>query len=47
MMSEFLENLKLLNYEQRFCKKKGFKPFTWTYFCYPSSNTADQFVQFS
>ena len=47
MMDEFLEILKVLNYEQKFCKQKGFKPFTRTYFCYPVPNSGEQFLYFN
>ena len=32
MMEEILESLKLLDYENKFCKHKGFKPLSRVHF---------------
>jgi len=46
MMEDVLEQLKILDYEQDFCEKKGIEPFTRTYFSMPASNAGVQFKTF-
>ena len=38
--------LKLLDYENKFCKSKGFKPLTKQYFSQQHSNPSEQFINF-
>ena len=45
-MEEALEMLKLMGYEESFCKSKGYKPFPKSYFVYASSNSSEQFLFF-
>jgi len=45
-MEEILENLKILDYEQKFCKPHSIKPFPRTMFAMKSSNKSTQFAQF-
>jgi hypothetical protein len=40
-MEDILEMLKLLDYENKFCKQKGFKPLSKTFFAIPSSNPSE------
>jgi estrogen-related receptor beta like 1 len=44
LMEQVLEMLKLLDYENKFCKTKGFKPFNRVYFSQPQSS--EQFINF-
>jgi len=46
LMEDVLEQLKILNYEDDFCEKKGTEPFTRTYFAIPGSNPGVQFKTF-
>lgn len=46
MMDEILDSLKLLDYENKFCKVKGFKPFSKVYFALAHSNPSEQFINF-
>jgi len=46
MMEEILDMLKLLEYETKFCKNKGFKPVTRCQFSDQSSNPSEQFIYF-
>lgn len=45
-MEEVLEMLKLLDYDSKFCKQKGFKPLSKSFFAVPSSNQSEQFIYF-
>lgn len=45
-MEEILDMLKLLDYENKFCKNKGFKPLTKQYFSQQHSNQSEQFINF-
>lgn len=45
-MEEILDMLKLLDYENKFCKNKGFKPLTKQYFSQQHSNPSEQFINF-
>jgi len=45
-MSEFLDKLKLLNYEKDFCRSWGFNPFSSHYFAIPT-NPGEQFFTFT
>ena len=38
--------LKLLDYENKFCKQKGFKPISKAYFAQAHSNPSEQFINF-
>lgn len=38
MMDQILDMLKLLDYENKFCKNKGFKPLSKVYFAVQDSN---------
>ena len=38
--------LKLLDYEGKFCKTKGFKPLSKVYFAQQHSNPSEQFINF-
>ena len=38
MMEDVLEMLKILNYEEDFCEKKGVEPLARTYFSIPAAN---------
>ena len=38
--------LKLLDYENKFGRQKGFKPLSKTFFAIPSSNPSEQFIYF-
>jgi len=46
MMEEVLEMLKLLDYENKFCKNKGFKPVSRCHFSVQSANPSEQFIYF-
>lgn len=46
MMEQILDMLKLLDYEPKFCKQKGFKPLSKVYFAVASSNPSEQFINF-
>jgi estrogen-related receptor beta like 1 len=46
LMEQVLDMLKLLDYENKFCKQKGFKPFNKVYFSQPHSNPSEQFINF-
>ena len=46
MMEEILDQLKLLDYENKFCKQKGFKPISKAYFAQAHSNPSEQFINF-
>ena len=43
LMEEVVDMLKLLDYETKFCKQKGFKPFSKVYFA-QSQSSDDQFL---
>ena len=45
-MDEILEMLKLLDYENKFCKNKGFKPISNVHFAIASANPSEQFIYF-
>jgi estrogen-related receptor beta like 1 len=45
-MEEILDMLKLLDYENKFCKTKGFKPLTKQYFSQQHPNPSEQFINF-
>jgi len=45
-MEVILDSLKLLDYENKFCKQKGFKPISRAYFGTPSSKASEQFIYF-
>ena len=56
-MEDILEMLKLLDYDNKFCRQKyitllyiiyhrGFKPLSKTFFSIPSSNPSEQFIYF-
>jgi hypothetical protein len=44
MMEEVLDMLKLLDYEAKFCKQKGFKPVSRVQFAAAGSNAGEQFL---
>ena len=46
MMEQILDMLKLLDYENKFCKQKGFKPISKFYFAQQHSNPSEQFINF-
>jgi hypothetical protein len=46
MMEEILDSLKLLDYENKLIKQKGFKPLSRVYFAQAHSNPSDQFMYF-
>ena len=46
MMDEILDALKLLDYENKFCKNKGFKPLSRVHFAVQGSNASEQFMYF-
>ena len=41
VMEEILDMLKLLDYENKFCKTKGFKPLSKVYFAVQHSNPSE------
>lgn len=45
-MEQILDMLKLLDYENKFCKTKGFKPLSKVYFAVQHSNPSEQFINF-
>jgi len=45
-MEDILEALKLLDYENKFCKNKGFKPLSKVHFAVAASNPSEQFIYF-
>lgn len=45
-MEQILDMLKLLDYENKFCKVKGFKPISKFYFAQAHSNPSEQFINF-
>jgi len=45
-MEHILDSLKLLDYENSFCKQKGFKPISKAYFATASSKASEQFIYF-
>ena len=45
-MDQILDMLKLLDYEQKFCRQKGFKPLSRSFFAVPSNNPSEQFMYF-
>lgn len=45
-MEEILEGLKLLDYENKFCKNKGFKALSKVHFASQSDNQSEQFIYF-
>lgn len=45
-MEQILDMLKLLDYESKFCKQKGFKPLSKVYFADKHSNPSEQFINF-
>jgi len=45
-MEHILDSLKLLEYEGKFCKQKGFKPISKAYFATASSKASEQFIYF-
>jgi estrogen-related receptor beta like 1 len=46
MMDMIVDHLQLLDYENKFCKQKGFKPVARTFFALPASNASEQFIHF-
>jgi estrogen-related receptor beta like 1 len=46
LMDDVLEMLKLLDYENKFCKNKGFKPISSVHFAVPAANPSEQFMYF-
>ena len=46
MAEQILDMLKLLDYENKFCKHKGFKPISKVYFAVAASNPSEQFIGF-
>ena len=46
LMEQILDMLKLLDYENKFCKNKGFKPISKVYFAVAHSNPSEQFINF-
>lgn len=46
LMDDVLEILKVLDYENKFCKNKGFKPISNVHFAVASSNPSEQFIYF-
>ena len=47
MMEEILDILKLLDYEHKLCKQKGFKPLSRVYFAQQNQNASEQFIYFT
>lgn len=45
-MENVLEMLKLLDYENKFGRQKGFKPLSKSFFAIPSNNPSEQFIYF-
>ena len=45
-MEQILDMLKLLDYENKFCKNKGFKPISKFYFAQAQTNASEQFINF-
>ena len=46
MMETVVDMLKLLDYESKFCKQKGFKPLSKVYFAQQHANPSEQFINF-
>lgn len=46
MAEQILDMLKLLDYENKFCKNKGFKPVSKVYFAVAAANPSEQFIGF-
>jgi estrogen-related receptor beta like 1 len=46
-MEDILDKLKLLDYENKFCRPKNLKPILKTYFAVPSANPNEQFYYFT
>lgn len=46
MNEEILDMLKLLDYENKFCKNKGFKPISKVHFATQGQNPSEQFIYF-
>ena len=46
MMEDIQEMLKLLDYEAKFVRNKGFKPLSKSHFSVASSNPSEQFIYF-
>lgn len=46
MMEEIQDMLKLLDYENKFVKNKGFKPLSKSHFAIASTNPSEQFIYF-
>lgn len=45
-MEHVLDSLKMLDYETKFCRNKGFKPVSKFHFALPSNNSSEQFMYF-
>lgn len=45
-MDAILDSLKLLDYENKLVRKKGFKPINRSYFAVAASNASEQFLYF-
>jgi hypothetical protein len=41
IMEEVLDSLKLLDYENKFCKQKGFKPLSKVHFAVQGANPSE------
>ena len=46
LMEEIQDMLKLIDYEAKFCKKKGFKPISKVHFAVEGSNPSEKFMLF-
>lgn len=46
LMDNVVDMLKLLDYENKFCKQKGFKPLSKCYFAQQHANPSEQFINF-
>jgi len=46
MMERIVDMCKLLDYENKFCKQKGFKPLSKVYFAQQHANPSEQFINF-
>jgi len=46
MMDTIVDSLQLLDYENKFCKQKGFKPVARSFFALPAANASEQFIHF-
>lgn len=46
LMEQIVDQLKLIDYENKFCKQKGFKPLSKVYFAQQHQNPSEQFINF-